>query len=275
MSYNRRRSRVWPCARASSSGQVGRATFGSPSRRGGSCLSKAWSGCSGCWKSSVNRLSIHNADQALEVARVLRHQLDPIVSDPNRVRVTESAQTGHIDAGLHAEDHARRHHPVIADVQEGRLVDFHSQPMAHVVAPGLGDALSIEEVANSPVDIRAAPTGLHRLEGGLLCAYHELEPAPLFGSWLSHEHRALELAPVAPDQGRSARHQHVACAHDQISIDGVWERGGGADLTPEAGRGGQHCRTLRVEFGAKLPDHVLAAPQAGLDGDLVLAGAGT
>jgi MFS family permease len=60
--------------------------------------------------------------EALDVGRVVREQVDPILGDDDGVRVTEASDRGLVQPRLDREDHARLEDRGVSDVEERRLV---------------------------------------------------------------------------------------------------------------------------------------------------------
>src|ERR671918_3001736 len=74
-------------------------------------------------------------DQALEVARVVRQDLDPVLGYEHRVRVAEAAVLGRVQAGLDGEDHPRPDLRRVSGVEERAFVVAKPDRVARVVPP--------------------------------------------------------------------------------------------------------------------------------------------
>ena len=69
----------------------------------------------------VGRESLRRSNRkrkALEVARIRRETLDPVLRDEDRVRVPEPGESGEVNARLDREDHARGDQCLVPDVEE-------------------------------------------------------------------------------------------------------------------------------------------------------------
>ena len=99
--------------------QLGRADV--PRVRHHKELSPAWSSRNRARRSLICA-DYSEMAQALDVARVVGEDLDPVVGDDDGVGVAEAAEPLLVDAGLDREDHPGLDRRVVADVEERRLV---------------------------------------------------------------------------------------------------------------------------------------------------------
>jgi len=109
--------------------------------------------------------------------------------------------------------------------------------VARVVAPVRLEVVLAEEAQGPFVHLRARDAGAQGRDRLRLHLEHQPEELLLLLGRLTHDHRPLELAAVAPDDRVRPRHQQVAGAQPGVGADGVGQGGVLADLAAEAREG--------------------------------------
>src|SRR5438876_847488 len=83
------------------------------------------------------RVRLDRQRQALEVARVVRQEFDPVVGDRDGVGMPKASEACGVETWLDGEHHSRLDLRVVTDVEERALVIAEADAMTDVVLPVL------------------------------------------------------------------------------------------------------------------------------------------
>ena len=89
--------------------------------------------------------------------------------------------------------------------------------------------------ADRAIDVRAAGTGLHGVECGVLERDHVIEELALLGGGLPDHHRSFQLGVVAPHRRPGAGHQDIAFPESDVVRERMRDGRVPPDLSAVAG----------------------------------------
>src|SRR3990170_8540381 len=113
--------------------------------------------------------------QALQMARIISQDLDPILDDYHCIRMAKTSQFRYIQSRFNRENHTGLDYGLVSQIQKGSFMIAQANGVSDMVFPIGHQVLGLVISPDRPVNIRAFHAWANRCESRVLQSDHSVE----------------------------------------------------------------------------------------------------